>query len=405
MRSFFSHILIIKYLLFFSIVFFSTTSYTQSYFPPISGNSWDTLSPSNLNWCQENIDTLINFLEMTNTKSFIILKDGKIVLENYLNGHSDTTYWYWASAAKSLMAVIVGKAQEEGYLNIEDSTSTYIGSGWTSCSSSQERDIKIKHQLMMTTGINDIGVDLDCIDDTCLFFLDTPNNRWAYHNAPYLLLRDVVESATGQGINMYINQKLNTQIGMFGFFGVNNTNLFYSNTRSMARFGLLVLNQGKWNGSSILNDSIYFNQMINTSQPLNESYGYLWWLNGKNSHMQPRIQFTFNGSLNSNAPTDMISALGKNGQIINIVPSKNMVIVRMGNDPDTNSFISATYNNQLWDYINKLECSSTNTNSVNSKYKKKVIRIIDPVGRNTSNSNILFYIYSDGTIEKKIILK
>ena len=61
MRSFFSHISIIKYLLFFSIVFFSTSSYTQSYFPPISGNSWDTISPSNLNWCQENIDTLINF--------------------------------------------------------------------------------------------------------------------------------------------------------------------------------------------------------------------------------------------------------------------------------------------------------------------------------------------------------
>jgi len=173
----------------------------------------------------------------------------------------------------------------------------------------------------------------------------------------------------------------------------------------MARFGLLVLNQGKWNGSSIFNDSIYFNQMINTSQPLNESYGYLWWLNGKNSHMQPRIQFTFNGSLNPNAPTDMISALGKNGQIINVVPSKNMVVVRMGNDPDTNTLISAPYNNQLWDYINKLECSSTNTNSVNSKYKKKVIRTIDPVGRETSGNNILFYIYSDGTIEKKIIIK
>ena len=121
--------------------------------------------------------------------------------------------------------------------------------------------------------------------------------------------------------------------------------------------------------------------------------------------MQPRIQFTFNGSLISNAPPDMISALGKNGQIINIVPSKNMVIVRMGNDPDTNSFISATYNYQLWNYINKLECSSTNTNYVNSKYKKKVIRKIDPIGRITSNSNILFYIYSDGTIEKKIIIK
>ena len=120
-----------------------------------------------------------------------------------------------------------------------------------------------------------------------LIFLDTPNSRWAYHNAPYLLLRDVVESATGQGINMYINQKLNTQIGMFGFFGVNNTNLFYSNTRSMARFGLLVLNQGKWNGFFNTNDSIYFNQMINTSQPLNESYGYLWWLNGKTHICSP----------------------------------------------------------------------------------------------------------------------
>tara|TARA_B100000886_G_scaffold298550_1_gene226743 strand:- start:333 stop:698 length:366 start_codon:yes stop_codon:yes gene_type:complete len=121
--------------------------------------------------------------------------------------------------------------------------------------------------------------------------------------------------------------------------------------------------------------------------------------------MQPRLQFIFNGSLNSNAPSDMISALGKNGQIINVVPSKNMVIVRMGNDPDTNSLISATYNNQLWNYINKLECGSTNTNSVNSKYKKKVVRVIDPVGRYTSNSNILFYLYSDGTIEKKIIIK
>ena len=89
---------------------------------------------------------------------------------------------------------------------------------------------------------------------------------------------------------------------------------------------------------------------------------------------------------------------------IEIVPSKNMVIVRTGNDPDTNSLISAPYNNQLWNYINKLECSFTNTNSVNSKYKKKVVRIIEPVGRNTSNSNILFYIYNDGTIEKKIVL-
>ena len=112
-----------------------------------------------------------------------------------------------------------------------------------------------------------------------------------------------------------------------------------------ARVGQLMLNKGWWNGREIISKK-WIDECL-TQSPLSPVYGYLWWLNGKNSHMQPRIQFTFNGSLNSNAPTDMISALGKNGQIINIVPSKNMVIVRMGNDPDTNSFISATYNLSL----------------------------------------------------------
>ena len=48
----------------------------------------------------------------------------------------------------------------------------------------------------------------------------------------------------------------------------------------MARFGLLVLNHGNWDGTQIMIDSIYFDEMINTSQSLTKS-GYLWWLNGK----------------------------------------------------------------------------------------------------------------------------
>ena len=49
----------------------------------------------------------------------------------------------------------------------------------------------------------------------------------------------------------------------------------------MARFGLLILNKGNWDGNQIMTDTNYFNQMLNSSQSLNESYGYLWWLNGK----------------------------------------------------------------------------------------------------------------------------
>ena len=57
----------------------------------------------------------------------------------------------------------------------------------------------------------------------------------------------------------------------------------------MARFGLLILNNGNWDGNQIMTDTNYFNQMLNSSQSLNESYGYLWWLNGKTSYMLPGL--------------------------------------------------------------------------------------------------------------------
>jgi hypothetical protein len=61
----------------------------------------------------------------------------------------------------------------------------------------------------------------------------------------------------------------------------------------MARFGLLMLNKGNWNGNVILSDTNYYNQMVNSSQTLNPSYGYLWWLNGKASYMLPACSLAF----------------------------------------------------------------------------------------------------------------
>ena len=56
--------------------------------------------------------------------------------------------------------------------------------------------------------------------------------------------------------------------------------VYTSNSKSMARFGLLALNKGTWNGTTVLNEA-YFNEATNTSQTINQAYGYLWWLNGK----------------------------------------------------------------------------------------------------------------------------
>lgn len=345
------------YLVFFFALITGKT-FTQSlYFPPLTGSTWQALSPDSLNWCPDKIDTLYSWLQQRNTKAFLILKDGKIVLEKYFGTFTKDSLWYWASAGKTITATMVGIAQKEGKLSINDTSSKYLGAGWTSCSAADEAKITIRHQLTMTSGLDDENYDKFCTLDSCLHCYTEPGTRWAYHNAPYTLLDDVLEGATGVTLNTYINQKLKPLTGITGLFiksGFNN--LFVSNARSMARFGLLMLNRGNWNGAAVLSDTAYYNQMVNTSQNINLSYGYLWWLNGKASYMPPGIQITVPQSLAPAAPPDMVAALGKNGQIINIVPSQNLVVVRMG-DSFGDSEVPIFYNDSLWQEINKLTCS------------------------------------------------
>ena len=68
-------------------------------------------------------------------------------------------------------------------------------------------------------------------------------------------------------------------------------NVMYCTTREAARFGSLILRKGVWNSDTLLRDQNYFTAMTNTSQPLNNAYGYLWWLNGKNSFMRQYMIF------------------------------------------------------------------------------------------------------------------
>lgn len=331
------------------------------YFPPNTGNTWDIIAPEFLNWCPEKIDLLNTFLEDNNTKAFILLKDGKIVIESYFDDHTMAAPWYWASAGKTITGFMTGIAQQEGFLSIDEPTASYLGNGWTSCSPVEEQAITIENQLAMTSGLDDGVADPTCTTSNCLECLASPGSRWAYHNAPYTLLDQVIENATGTSLNNYTTQKLKTPTGMTGtFLPIKNNNVFFSNARSMARFGLLMLNNGNWNGNQIMTDTNYFNQMVTTSQSLNEAYGYLWWLNGTSTFMVPGLQSVFTGPLFTNAPSDMYAALGYNGQFLNVVPSENMVWIRMGEDP-SNLPLPFLLNDQIWNFINDLECELNNT--------------------------------------------
>lgn len=326
------------------------------YFPPTFGNTWETITPQELGWCEDELPALQTYLDESDTKAFLILKDGKIVVEWYFGTFTQDSVWYWASAGKSLTAFLVGLAQEQGFLSIDDPSSQYLGDGWTSLSPEQEGAITIKNQLSMTSGLDDGLDDPYCTDPECLQYIAAPNERWAYHNAPYTLLDGVLESATGNSPSQLVINNLTVSTGLTGVFIPSGYNkVFYSKARSMARFGLLMLNNGVWDGNTIMNDQSYLYDMIHPSQELNESYGYLWWLNGYASFMYPQSQITFPGMLMPSAPADLYAAEGKNAQFINIVPSENLIVVRMGNDP-VNTLVSVTYNNEIWDYLNLVRC-------------------------------------------------
>ncbi len=343
-----------KIILFASFfVLFARKSEAQLYFPPASG-TWETLSPDSLGWCPDKIQELYDYLETSNSKAFIALKDGKIVLEKYFGSHTQATPHVWNSAGKTLTAFLVGIAQDENLLSIDDTSSTYLGNGWTSMPIVQEEKITIKHQLTMTTGLDD--TDFSCTDASCLTYLADPGTRWSYHNAPYTLLDGVIQGATGQTPTQYFNAKVAPATGMTGaFFAFGYDKVFLSTARSFARFGLLLQADGIWNGTSVLGDLSYINQMRNTSQSINPAYGYLTWLNGKPSYMVPGLQFSFPGVIEANAPNDMYAALGKNFQILNVVPSQGLVIIRMG-DGDGVSLAGTQYNDSIWMRINALPC-------------------------------------------------
>lgn len=320
------------------------------YFPPLTGTEWQTTSAASLGWNENALPDLRTFLQSKNSKSFIVLVDGKIVLEDYFNNHTPSSNWYWASAGKTLTATVAGIAEQEGYIDLNNKVSDYLGTGWTSMPVNKENLITNRHLLTMTSGIEDLA-NGDCVLPECLTYKADAGTRWAYHNV-YVKIQDVISEAVNDNFENYFTTKLKNKIGMDGsWFTLENNRVYRSTTRSMARFGLLILNNGKWQNEEIVNTS-FIQKAVNQSQEINKSYGYLWWINGEPSYRLPLVQFEFPGSMITSGPNDMYMALGKNDQKIYIIPSKKMVVVRMGNAADESNAALSDFDEVLWQKIN-----------------------------------------------------
>jgi CubicO group peptidase (beta-lactamase class C family) len=319
----------------------------EYYFPPLTGDVWDTKNATSVAWDEAKLTEAFDFAGTKNSFGMIVLHHGKIVKEQYWSTWTKTTKYALNSAGKSVVGTLVGIAQQDGILNINNKTSTYLGVGWTNMPLAKENLITVKNQISMTTGLDDNVVDDNCTTPACLTYKADAGTRWAYHNAPYRLVQDVLANASAKPFAQYANEKLLNKIGINGAVWLNY--IMYCTTRDAARFGSLILSKGKWNGANIITDAAYFDAMTNTSQNLNLSYGYLWWLNGKASTMVPNSQVVYNVPLASNAPADMIMALGKDDKKIYVIPSLDVVVVRLGDSAGATSTLGpSSFDNELW---------------------------------------------------------
>lgn len=311
----------------------------ELYYPPADPAQWERISPESLGWDTDKLEELIDWLDDSETRAFIVLKGGRIVVEQYFRWFTiqPETPWYWASAGKTVTALLIGALEQQGLLDINNPVSHYLGQGWTSLTTEQEQRITVRHQLAMTTGLEYEVEDIHCTLPECLQFRQPAGEQWFYHNAPYTLLTHVLEAAADTTLNALVDLVLADIPGLelqYREGGLSEYNRsVWSSPLDMARFGLFVSRGSRWENSEPVLDSLYQRDMLQPSQQINPSYGYLWWINGQESFIPPQLAVSLSGPLIPQAPADMVSALGMHAQVLSLIPSRDLVVVRMGADP------------------------------------------------------------------------
>ncbi len=315
----------------------------ELYFPSTVDNTWETIHFKDLGIERAKLDTLIQFVRTKKSHSLIVLHKGKILIEKYWQTYTEDQRDFVGSVEKGFVAFLIGKAQEEGLLNINNKMSDHLGDGWTSMSAAQENAITIKHCLKMTTGFTFSGL---CADPECITYDVAPDTKWEYSQAALYKLMDVLAAATGKPYLEYFQEKLINPLNMDVAL---EDLLMYCRPRDLAKFGLLMLANGHWDEQPMLSDSTYFDAMLQTSQPHNPSYGYLWWLNGKGSYIQPGTNTTlWQKDVVETAPDDMYFAYGTGDIKLYVCPSMDLVVARTGKIAYDFNNLSNSFDEDVW---------------------------------------------------------
>ena len=277
--------------------------------------SWKLNSPESSGFRSEDVNALMNYLKTPSlsTQAAILIKGNNIIAEYYSDGFDNKSMATSWSVAKSFASTVVGVANDEGYiLSVNDPITNYIPQ-WEN---TEKDTISLKQLLGMRSGMVDSVVSVYYSSDMVSQSLgrsitNEPGSVFSYSNEDSMLLGHIVENATGMKFQDYADSRL------FDPLGINQTwwtdqagnTLTYAGLdmtpREFARFGLMVAQEGRWQGQQIVSSS-WLDMATQTYDDI-ANYGFQWWT----SNTYPFFQ-----------------ALGLDGQYIYVWPDADIVLVR-----------------------------------------------------------------------------
>jgi CubicO group peptidase (beta-lactamase class C family) len=284
------------------------------------------------------------------TLSLLVVHQGHIVHERYAPGVDRQTRTRTWSTAKSIAVTLIGMLVDEGRMSLDDP----LPVSWLPELESSETDprlaITLRHVLNMSSGlypVDSFGMEYATGSGLAYWagassiegmrnrgLVRQPGTFWDYENYDTLLAVYAMKQALGnqQTYLEFPRRALFDRIGMrstlastdrFGDFIMSSQ--VYTNARDLARFGLLYLNGGKWQGQQLLSEQ--WINFIRTPAPASKGrgsdYGGHWWL-------VPQGR--------DDVPGDAYATAGNRGQYVIVVPSHELVIVRRGLDYGAQGF-------------------------------------------------------------------
>ncbi len=280
-------------------------------------------------------DSLSHLLESLGSVGLLMIQNDSVRYERYWDGYSDSSLSSSFSMAKSITSLLIGIALKEGKIkSLQEPAGNYLPEFATG----EKAKVKIIDLLTMSSGsdwnesyMNPFSVTTEAYYGSDVYktatgvnIVKTPGTLHSYKSGDTQLLGLLLEKATGKSLSDYAAEKLWQPLGAEhpALWSTDHEKgnekaycCFNSNTRDFARIGKLMLDSGKWNNVSIIDSSYYLNSIkpcgiIDEKGRSCDYYGYQWWIDPQ--HL------------------DIFYARGILGQYIIVIPSKKMIIVRLG---------------------------------------------------------------------------